>query len=48
MGAELIGTFFVTLVATGVDVLYYTGSGHVTALSFAEPNKGEREAAQGK
>jgi aquaporin Z len=33
MGAELIGTFFVTLVATGVDVLYYTGAGHVDYVS---------------
>lgn len=32
-GAELIGTFFQTLVATGVDVLYYTGTGHVDYVS---------------
>jgi aquaporin Z len=33
LGAELVGTFFQTLVATGVDVLYYTGSGHVDYVS---------------
>ncbi len=33
VGAEFIGTFFVTLVATVVDVLYYTGSGHVDYVS---------------
>ncbi len=33
LGAELIGTFFQTLVATGVDVLYYTGTGHVDYVS---------------
>jgi aquaporin Z len=33
MGAELIGTFFVTLVAIGVDVLYYTGAGQVDYVS---------------
>ncbi|MBV8149066.1 MAG: aquaporin [Candidatus Eremiobacteraeota bacterium] len=27
IAAELLGTFFVTLVATAVDVLYYTGAG---------------------
>lgn len=32
-GAELLGTFFQTLVATGVDVLYYTGTGHVDFVS---------------
>jgi aquaporin Z len=31
--AELIGTFFLTIVATGVDVLYYTGAGHVDYVS---------------
>lgn len=31
--AELIGTFFQTLVAAGVDVLYYTGNGHVDYVS---------------
>jgi aquaporin Z len=29
----VIGTFFVTLVATAVDLLYYTGSGHVDYVS---------------
>ncbi len=33
LGAELLGTFFQTLVATGVDVLYYTGAGHVDYVS---------------
>ncbi|MGA9273199.1 MAG: aquaporin [Candidatus Cybelea sp.] len=33
MSAEVIGTFFVTLVATGVDVLYFSGSGHVDYVS---------------
>jgi aquaporin Z len=33
MGAEVIGTFFITLVATSVDVLYYTGTGHVDYVS---------------
>lgn len=32
MGVEFLGTFFVTLVATGVDVGYYTGS-HVDYVS---------------
>jgi len=32
LGAELIGTFFATLVPTAVDVLYYTGS-HVDFVS---------------
>jgi aquaporin Z len=33
IGAEVLGTFFVTLVATGIDVLYYTGHGHVDYVS---------------
>jgi MIP family channel proteins len=33
VAAEVIGTFFVTLVATNVDVLYYTGTGHVDYVS---------------
>lgn len=33
IGAEFLGTFFQTLVATGVDVLYYTGTGHVDFVS---------------
>jgi glycerol uptake facilitator-like aquaporin len=33
LGAEFVGTFFVTLVATSVDVLYYTGTGHVDYVS---------------
>ena len=33
VGAEVLGTFFVTLVATGVDVLYYTHIGHVDYVS---------------
>lgn len=33
LGAEFIGTFFQTLVATGVDVLYYTGTGHIDYVS---------------
>lgn len=33
LGAELLGTLFQTLVATGVDVLYYTGAGHVDYVS---------------
>ena len=33
VAAEFIGTFFATLVATGVDVLYYTGTGHVDFVS---------------
>src|SRR5579863_462351 len=32
MGVEFLGTFFVTLVATGVDIGYYTG-GHVDYVS---------------
>ena len=32
-GAELLGTFFQTLVATVVDVLYFTGAGHVDYVS---------------
>ncbi|MBV8356268.1 MAG: aquaporin, partial [Candidatus Eremiobacteraeota bacterium] len=32
LGAELFGTFFVTLAATSVDVLYYTGA-HVDFVS---------------
>ena len=32
VGAELVGTFFVTLVATSVDIVYYTG-GHVDFVS---------------
>ena len=32
LGAELIGTFFATLVPTSVDVLYYTGA-HVDFVS---------------
>lgn len=31
--AELLGTFFVTIVATGVDVLYFTGNDHVDYVS---------------
>ncbi|HEX3671787.1 MAG TPA: aquaporin [Candidatus Cybelea sp.] len=33
LGAEFIGTFFQTLVAMGVDVLYYTGTGHIDYVS---------------
>jgi aquaporin Z len=33
VGAEVIGTFFVTLVATGVDVVYYTHTGGVDYVS---------------
>jgi aquaporin Z len=33
VGAEAVGTFFVTLVATGVDVLYYTHVGGVDYVS---------------
>jgi aquaporin Z len=33
VGAELIGTFLVTLVATGIDVLYFTRTGHVDYVS---------------
>jgi aquaporin Z len=33
VGAEFVGTFFLTLVATAVDVLYYTGAGHVDYVS---------------
>ncbi len=33
VAAELIGTFFLTLVATGVDVLYFTKVGHVDYVS---------------
>ena len=33
LAAELLGTFFVTLVATSVDVLYYTGTGQVDYVS---------------
>lgn len=33
IAAEFLGTFFLTLVATGVDVLYYTGAGHVDYVS---------------
>jgi aquaporin Z len=33
LGAEFLGTFFQTLVATGIDVLYYTGTGHVDYVS---------------
>lgn len=33
LGAECIGTFFQTLVATGVDVVYYTGTGHIDYVS---------------
>lgn len=33
LGAEFFGTFFQTLVATGVDVLYYTGTGHIDYVS---------------
>ncbi len=33
VAAELIGTFFQTLVATGVDVLYFTEVGHVDYVS---------------
>lgn len=33
VGAEFLGTFSQTLVATGVDVLYYTGTGHVDYVS---------------
>ncbi|MBV8281370.1 MAG: aquaporin, partial [Candidatus Eremiobacteraeota bacterium] len=33
LGAEFTGTFFQTLVATGVDVLYYTAAGHVDYAS---------------
>jgi aquaporin Z len=33
VGAELIGTFFQTLAATSIDVLYFTGAGHVDYVS---------------
>lgn len=33
VAAELLGTFFQTLVATSVDVLYFTGAGHVDYVS---------------
>jgi aquaporin Z len=33
LGVEFAGTFFVTLVATVVDVLYYTRTGHVDFVS---------------
>lgn len=33
LGAEFLGTFFVTLVATCVDVLYYSGTGQVDYVS---------------
>lgn len=33
VGAEFIGTFFQTLVATGVDVLYYSAGNHVDYVS---------------
>ena len=33
LGAEFFGTFFQTLVATGVDVLYFTGTGHIDYVS---------------
>ena len=33
VGAEIIGTFFQTLVATTVDVLYFSGQGHVDYVS---------------
>ena len=33
IGAEILGTFFLTLVATGVDVLYFSGQGHVDYVS---------------
>jgi len=33
LGAELIGTLFQTLAATSVDVLYFTGVGHVDYVS---------------
>jgi len=33
VGAEFVGTFFVTVVAASVDVLYFSGSGHVDYVS---------------
>jgi aquaporin Z len=33
VGAEFVGTLFVTLVATGIDVLYFTKTGHVDYVS---------------
>jgi glycerol uptake facilitator-like aquaporin len=33
IAAEFFGTFFQTLVAAGVDILYFTGTGHVDYVS---------------
>ncbi len=33
LGAEFVGTFFQTLAATSIDVLYYTGGGNVDYVS---------------